>query len=69
LALVNISERQVRNATERAVREHLAHKLSFRLGEAERLPGVEDSSVDRVLAIECAFYFDRRAFTSARRKS
>ena len=58
----NISERQVRYANERAVRENLAHKLSFRLGEAERLPGVEGSSVDRILAIECAFYFDRPRF-------
>jgi ubiquinone/menaquinone biosynthesis C-methylase UbiE len=58
----NISERQVRYAQERAKREHLAHKLSFRLGEAERLPGVEGSSVDRVLAIECAFYFERARF-------
>jgi cyclopropane fatty-acyl-phospholipid synthase-like methyltransferase len=40
----------------------LAHKLSFRLGEAECLSGVEGSSVDRVLAIECAFYFDRPRF-------
>jgi cyclopropane fatty-acyl-phospholipid synthase-like methyltransferase len=58
----NISERQVRYANERATLEHLADKLSFRLGEAERLPGVEGSSVDRVLAIECAFYFDRPRF-------
>ena len=58
----NISERQVRYARERALRENLAHKLSFRLGEAERLPGVDGSSVDRVLAIECAFYFDRPRF-------
>ena len=58
----NISERQVRYANERATRENLAHKLSFRLGEAERLSGVEGSSVDRVLAIECAFYFDRPRF-------
>jgi cyclopropane fatty-acyl-phospholipid synthase-like methyltransferase len=58
----NISERQVRYANGRAEREHLADKLSFRLGEAECLPGVEDSSVDRVLAIECAFYFDRPRF-------
>lgn len=55
----NISERQVRYANERAIRENVAHKLSFRLGEAERLHGVADSSVDRILAIECAFYFDR----------
>ena len=65
----NISERQVRYANERAIRENLAHKLSFRLGEAERLPGVADSSVDRILAIECAFYFDRRASTGERRRS
>lgn len=58
----NISERQVRHANVRAQLEDLPDKLSFRLGEAERLPGVEDSSVDRVLAIECAFYFDRPSF-------
>ena len=58
----NISERQVRYANERAIRENVAHKLSFRLGEAERLHGVADSSVDRILAIECAFYFDRPRF-------
>lgn len=58
----NISERQVHYANERAIRENLAHKLSFRLGEAERLTGVADSSVDRILAIECAFYFDRPRF-------
>ena len=65
----NISERQVRYASERAKRENLADKLSFRLGEAERLPGVEDSSVDRVLAIECAFYSIGRDSTSAQRRS
>ena len=47
----NISERQVRYANERAIRENLAHKLSFRRGEAEHLSGVEESSAssgDRV---------------------
>jgi cyclopropane fatty-acyl-phospholipid synthase-like methyltransferase len=58
----NISERQVRYANERAQREHLAHKLLYRPGEAERLPGIEGSSVDRALAIECAFYFERPRF-------
>jgi cyclopropane fatty-acyl-phospholipid synthase-like methyltransferase len=58
----NISERQVRYADERARREGLEDRLSFRLGEAEVLPGVEPGSVDRVLAIECAFYFDRPRF-------
>jgi ubiquinone/menaquinone biosynthesis C-methylase UbiE len=58
----NISERQVRYATDRARRERLDHKLTFCLGEAETLPGIADASVDRLIAIECAFYFDRPAF-------
>ena len=67
----NISEGQVRYANERANLEKLADKLSFRLGEAEPLPGVEGASVDRVLAIECAFYTTSidRASMSARRRS
>lgn len=58
----NVSERQCRYASQRARDEHLDHKLSFRLGEAEVLDGVPDASVDRILAIECAFYFDRSRF-------
>jgi ubiquinone/menaquinone biosynthesis C-methylase UbiE len=58
----NISDRQVRYAHQRAILENLAHQLSFCPGEAERLPGVEGVSVDRVLAIECAFSFDRSRF-------
>ena len=58
----NISERQVRYASARAAADPAAHRLSFRLGEAERLPGIAPASVDRVLAIECAFYFDRPRF-------
>lgn len=58
----NIAERQVRYARERARREGLGRRLRFRLGEAESLPGLAPSSVDRVLAIECAFYFERSAF-------
>lgn len=58
----NISERQVRYASARAKQEKLEDKISFHLGEAELLPGIEVSSVDRVLAIECAFYFDRPVF-------
>jgi len=38
----NISERQVRYANERAIRENLAHKLSICLGEAECLSGATD---------------------------
>src|SRR5258705_5398652 len=54
----NISERQVCYANERAIRENLAHKLSFRLGEAERVLGVADPFVDRIPAIDGAFYVD-----------
>jgi len=58
----NISDRQVRYATERARQERLDGKLTFRLGEAEALPGIADASIDRLIAIECAFYFDRPRF-------
>jgi cyclopropane fatty-acyl-phospholipid synthase-like methyltransferase len=58
----NISDRQVRYATARARQEHLDGKLTFCLGEAESLPGIADASVDRLIAIECAFYFDRPRF-------
>jgi cyclopropane fatty-acyl-phospholipid synthase-like methyltransferase len=58
----NIAETQVRYASERAARVGLADKLEFRAGEAETLPGLAPASVDRVLAIECAFYFDRPRF-------
>jgi len=58
----NIAARQVQYASARAAQEGLDAKLEFRLGEAEVLPGVENASVDRVMAIECAFYFDRPRF-------
>ena len=58
----NVSEKQCRYANQRAAAEGLAPKLSFQLGEAEVLAGVPDESVDRILAIECAFYFDRPRF-------
>lgn len=58
----NIAARQVAYASARAERESLAHKLEFRHGRAEELPGIEPASVDRVMAIECAFYFDRPRF-------
>jgi ubiquinone/menaquinone biosynthesis C-methylase UbiE len=58
----NIAEKQVHFANRRAEDTQLAHKLSFHLGEAEALPGVPAGSVDKLLAIECAFYFDRPRF-------
>jgi SAM-dependent methyltransferase len=58
----NIAARQVHYASERAARSLRGGKLEFRHGEAEALPGIENGSVDRVMAIECAFYFDRPRF-------
>lgn len=58
----NISANQVRYATHRAADRRLSHKLAYRHGEAEVLPGVADGSVDKLMAIECAFYFDRPRF-------
>ena len=58
----NISANQVRYATHRAADRKLSHKLAYRHGEAEVLPGIADGSVDKLMAIECAFYFDRPRF-------
>jgi len=58
----NIAEKQVHYANRRAADARLSHKLSFHLGEAEVLPGTPTGSVDKLLAIECAFYFDRPRF-------
>ena len=58
----NISVNQVHYATHRAAERNLSHKLSYRHGEAEALPGVANGSVDKLTAVECAFYFDRPRF-------
>jgi SAM-dependent methyltransferase len=58
----NVSARQVTFANERAHRERLDRKLAFHHGEAERLDGVKNGSIDKLFAVECAFYFDRARF-------
>ena len=58
----NISERQVSYAKERARTTPGGQKLHFHLGEAEVLPGLATGSADKMMAIECAFYFDRPRF-------
>ncbi|MCH8013121.1 MAG: class I SAM-dependent methyltransferase [Candidatus Marinimicrobia bacterium] len=58
----NISQRQVEYANYRAGIKNLGDRMIFYRGEAERMERIADSSVDRVLAIECAFYFDRPRF-------
>lgn len=58
----NISERQVQYASERASNTDGGEKLHFHHGEAEALPGMSPESADKIMAIECAFYFDRPRF-------
>ncbi len=58
----NIAQKQVEYATRRAADCGLSARLKFRHGEAESLPGVASGSVDKLMAIECAFYFDRPRF-------
>lgn len=58
----NISKAQVDYAQARARAEGLEGKLHFWHGEAEALPGIKANSVDKLLAVECAFYFNRARF-------
>src|SRR5439155_25071919 len=65
----NISERQVRYANERGIREHLAHKLSFCLGEAEGLPGSRDHRWTACWPSSARSTSTGRVSTNARRRS
>ena len=58
----NIAQKQVEYAARRAGERGLAGKLDFRHGEAEAMPGIANGSIDKLMAIECAFYFDRPRF-------
>jgi len=58
----NIARRQVAYAAGKVAAEGLDDRISLYLGEGEAMPGVGPATVDRVLAIECAFYFDRPRF-------
>ena len=58
----NIAARQVDYARARARAAGLAERLRFHHGAAEDLSVLTDASVDAVVAIECAFYFDRPRF-------
>jgi ubiquinone/menaquinone biosynthesis C-methylase UbiE len=57
----NIAAEQVRYARARARSAGLSHLLHFHEGRAEAMDLV-DESADRMLAVECAFYFDRPRF-------
>ncbi len=58
----NIAERQVDWARQRAEVEGLSDRLRFHHAPAEQMSVLEDGSADRLLAIECAFHFDRPRF-------
>ena len=58
----NVAEKQVHFANRRVESEGLGDKLKFHHSPAENMQVLADASVDRITAIECAFYFDRKRF-------
>ena len=58
----NISEKQVAHASERATREGMSERMSFHCSPAEDMNILPDGSVDKIMAIECAFHFQRPLF-------
>lgn len=58
----NVAQKQVDFASQRAKIDGLSDKMTFHHSPAEDMSVLENSSVDRIFAIECAFYFDREQF-------
>jgi ubiquinone/menaquinone biosynthesis C-methylase UbiE len=58
----NVAQTQVHYANTMATNKCLDEKLKFHHSPAENMSALNDNSVDRVIAIECAFYFDRSEF-------
>jgi ubiquinone/menaquinone biosynthesis C-methylase UbiE len=58
----NIADKQVDYANARASMAGLSDRLSFVNSPAENMQSIDDASVDKVLSVECAFYFDRPRF-------
>ena len=58
----NVAQKQVNYANALAEKKCLAEKLKFHHSPAENMSVLGDNSVDRIVAIECAFYFDRKKF-------
>jgi cyclopropane fatty-acyl-phospholipid synthase-like methyltransferase len=67
----NIAKKQVKYANNRALKENLNGKMIFVNSQAENMDTIKDGAVDKILAIECAFYFDRPRFykEASRRKT
>lgn len=58
----NISSNQVAYATHQAALHGFQDRLRFVHGAAEDLPGLDAACADRLLAVECTFYFRRDDF-------
>lgn len=58
----NISKMQVEYARKRAAAEKLSDKLTFFDSAAENMETLSDHSIDKMVAVECAFYFNRPLF-------
>lgn len=56
---LNVTASQVAVARQRVEDAGLAERIDLRQGSATEMP-IEDASVDRVVAVECAFHFDTR---------
>lgn len=56
---VNITEIQVSKALEKVKERNLEHVIHYEVGRAEKTR-FSENSIDRVVALECAFHFDTR---------
>jgi ubiquinone/menaquinone biosynthesis C-methylase UbiE len=56
---LNVTPFQVRAARQRVAERGLADRIDLREGSATEIP-LEDGSIDKVLALECAFHFQTR---------
>ncbi|AGA91958.1 methylase involved in ubiquinone/menaquinone biosynthesis [Thioflavicoccus mobilis 8321] len=63
---LNVTASQVERARRRVAEAGFGEQIDLRLGSATRMP-LEAASVDKVVALECAFHFDTRErfFTEA----
>jgi cyclopropane fatty-acyl-phospholipid synthase-like methyltransferase len=59
---INISKRQVDYASSQAKLLKLDSKLIFKNAPAEDMKDIGDNSIDKIISIECAFYFERSKF-------
>lgn len=58
----NVAQKQVQYANALAENKCLSEKLRFHHSPAEDMGVLSAESIDRIIAIECAFYFNRKQF-------